>query len=294
MISLKAKLLKVINQEGPFVIGVPAFLWQALFFYIPLFFIIIWSVLNVSDDGSVVGLTLENFTPFFSRSYIFIILKSLLLALANSVLCFIVGFPVAYFLSFKAGNLKNIFLFLLILPFWTNFLLHIYAWFFVLERGGFLNTLLLRLGIISEPLVMLHTMTVVMLVMVYSYLPFMVLPIYSILERFDRGLLEASYDLGANTWQSLIRILLPLTRSGILLGFFLVFVPSFGEFVIPGLLGGDKFMFVGTVISHYILGNVTLSLGAAFTLISCLVLLGFAALAYLVVNFILKRRDRNL
>ena len=146
------------------------------------------------------------------------------------------------------------------------------------------------MSIIKEPLAIIHSMIVVMIVMVYSYLPFMVLPIYSILERFDRRLLEASYDLGAGGWQTWRRILLPLSMSGIELGFFLVFVPSFGEFVIPSLLGGDKYMFVGSVISHYILGNVTLSLGAAFTVLSSLVLVSFTGMAYFLAKFVFKKR----
>ncbi len=287
---VKASWSHVAQEENSFLIGVVPFLWQLLFFYLPLLFIIVLSVIKLSDNGLLEGITFENFTPFFSLSYLYIILKSLALAITNSALCFLIGFPVAYFLSFKAGQFKNIFLFLLILPFWTNFLLHIYAWFFVLERNGFLNSLLLTLSIIKEPLAIIHSMKVVILVMVYSYLPFMVLPIYSTLERFDRRLLEASYDLGASSFQTWYRILLPLSMSGIKLGFFLVFVPSFGEFVIPALLGGDKYMFVGSVISHYILGNVTLSLGAAFTVISSLALVIFTLLAYYLATFFFKRK----
>lgn len=270
----------IIREEQPFFIASLALVWQILFFYVPLFFIIILSIVRISSNGEFIGLTSENFVHFLSMPYILIIFKSILLALANGLLCFLVGYPVAHFISFKAGKFKNFFLFLLILPFWTNFLLHIYAWFFVLERGGFLNNLLINLGIISKPLQLLNSFWAVMAVMLYCYLPFMVLPIYSILERLNRNLLEASADLGASVWQTWRQVILPLSLSGIKSGFFLVFVPSFGEFAIPGLIGGEKYMFVGTVISQYILGYRTMSLGAAFTILSCTILIIFTILAY--------------
>lgn len=210
------------------------------------------------------------------------------MAITNSFLCFLVGYPVAHFVSFSAGKFKNFCLFLLILPFWTNFLLHLYAWFFVLERSGFLNNILLSLGLITHPLHLLNSIWTVVAIMLYCYLPFMVLPIYSALERFDRNLLEASADLGATPWQTWRRIVFPLSFTGIQSGFFLVFIPSFGEFVIPGLLGGEKYLFVGTVISQYILGNRTLSLGAAFTVLSCASVLLFIGLIYIITRKIFR------
>lgn len=276
--------------EKPFFIMVPVILWQMLFFYLPLIVIAVVSILKFSSLGVYQGVTTENYTHFLSPTYVFIILKSLALALTNGMLCFLIGYPLAYFVSFKAGKLKNFFLFLLILPFWTNFLLHIYAWFFVLDKGGLLNTVLLRLGLIYEPLQFLNSLMAIMLLMVYSYLPFMVLPIYSILERFDRKLLEASADLGATSWHTWTRITLPLSISGVISGFALVFVPSFGEFAIPGLMGGEKYVFVGSVISQYVLANRTISLGAAFTVISSCALILFVGILYLIVRRIIREK----
>ena len=205
-------------------------------------------------------LSLDLYKPFFNGIYFFIMVKSLILACVNGIICFLVGYPLAYFLAFKAGRLKTFFLFLLILPFWTNFLLHVYAWFFVLDHEGIINYLLTTFGIIREPLYLLNSILGIIVLMVYCYLPFMVLPIYTALERFDKTLLEASRDLGASRFETWYHIVLPLSLNGVFSGFLLVFVPSFGEFAIPGLMGGEKYLFVGPVIAQYALGHKTMAL----------------------------------
>ena len=270
---------KAVIQELPFFIGVPALIWQVLFFYVPLVFMVLLSMSGFSG---------KNFIPFFQPVYGTIIARSLLLAVCNAIACACIAYPVAYFIAFKGKRFKNILLFLLIVPFWTNFLLHIFAWFFVLEQSGFLNNFLLYIGAISQPLHLLNSLFAVALMMVYNYLPFMALPIYSSLERLDHRLIEASFDLGATWWQTVRRVLLPVSMSGLQAGFFLVFVPSFGEFVIPELMGGDKTMFVGTVVSQYILGPQTMALGAAFTVLSCGALLSSALLLYWLMQKIIQ------
>jgi spermidine/putrescine transport system permease protein len=232
--------------------------------------------------------TLEKI-PFFHPTYLRVIGMSILLALGTAILCLLIAYPMAYFLAFRGKKFKDLLLFLLIVPFWTNFLLHVYAWFFVLEREGFLNTVLRNMGIIQEPLHMLNSFFAIMIMMVYYYLPFMVLPIYSTLERFDFRLMEASFDLGATWFKTFRRIILPLSLRGIRAGFFLVFIPSFGEFAIPELMGGDKQMFVGSVVSHYILGEETESLGAAFTVVATLFLLASAAILYYLMSRLIAR-----
>lgn len=277
-----------IEKEKAFFAVSLAFVWQAIFFYLPLIFIILLSIMKGCNvEGT--GFTFNNFLYFFNWSYFVVILKSFGLALINSVLCFVVGFPIAYFLAFRAGRFRNLFLFLLMLPFWTNFLLHVYAWFYVLEKSGFLSNILMFLGFIKEPVGFLNSYWTILLVMMYCYLPFMVLPIYSVLERLNRNILEASSDLGASVWQTWFRITLPLSLNGIKSGFFLVFVPSFGEFAIPGLVGGDKYVFVGTIIAQFILSNCAMNLGAAFTLIASAALILFIVLVY----FIGHRYIRN-
>lgn len=265
-------LKNLLSAERPFFFAVPLFLWQILFFYIPLLFTGIISILVYNDTMGYYQLTLARYMPFLSSTYVYILLKSFILATVNGILCFIVGYPLAYFLAFRTGRFKLFFLFLLILPFWTNFLLHVYAWFFVLDRGGVINMVLMSLGIIKEPLLILNSIFAIILLMLYCYLPFMVLPIYAVLERFDYTLFDASHDLGASHFETWYHVMLPISMTGVITGFFLVFVPSFGEFAIPGLMGGEKYLFAGSVIAQYALGHGTMEYATAFTVMSFIVL----------------------
>lgn len=259
-------------SDRPFSIGIPALIWQLLFFYIPLLIIVVTSFLKTTPTG-IAGITFEKIAHFLNPLYLRVIGNSILLAIVNVVLCFIIAYPLAYFIAFRGRRFKNFLLFLLLIPFWTNFLLHVYAWFYVLERHGFLNNLLMHIGVIKQPVILLNSPFAIIIMMVYYYLPFMVLPIYTSLERFNTSLIEASFDLGATWFKTFRRIILPLTLRGVRAGFFLVYIPSFGEFAIPSLMGGDKLMFVGNVVSEYILAEGTGSLGAAFMVISCAILL---------------------
>ena len=281
------------STEVPFSIGAPAMIWQVLFFYLPLAILAVASFLKFTETGVFEGFTFEKIAFFMRPLYFKVIFASFILAISNTLLCLLIAYPLAYFIAFTGKRFKNILLFLLIVPFWTNFLLHVYAWFFVLEKGGVLNTVLLSLGVISEPLILLNSPFAIMIMMVYYYLPFMAMPLYSSLERMDLRLVEASLDLGATWGQTLRRIILPLTKKGLKAGFFLVFVPSFGEFAIPELMGGDRLMFVGTVVSHYILGDQTGSLGAAFTVIACVFLLCFSLLLYWIINRLIPGRQHG-
>lgn len=282
--AMKEYIRKIIRKEIPFFAGVPAFVWHMIYFYIPLLFIVLLSFF-AAQDGTLNQFTVSHYLPFIAKPYFFIFIRSLVFALITAIVCLCVGYPLAYFLVFKAKKWKDFFLFLLIVPFFTNFLLHVYAWFFVLERNGFLNTFLRTCGIIDEPFHFLNTPGATLLVMFYCYLPFMVLPLYSVLEKFEHKLVEASLDLGASAWQTFMRITVPLTAPGIISGFFLVFVPAFGEFVIPGLLGGEKLLFVGTVISSSVLGAHTMADGAAYTVGVC----GMLVIVSLCVVYILKK-----
>lgn len=282
-------LRTLFDREKYFFFAVPAFLWQSLFFYIPLALMVMMSLLCYSPLLKMQVFSFDLYKPFMTGTYLIILFKSLILACVNGILCFLVGYPLAFFIAFRAGRLKNVALFLLIVPFWTNFLLHIYAWFFLLDRGGIFNSILQSLGIIHEPLYLLNSMFAIILLMVYCYLPFMVLPIYSVLERFDRRLLEASRDLGASRFETWYHIVLPLSMSGVISGFLLVFVPSFGEFAIPGLMGGDKYLFAGSVIAQYALGHKTMVLSTSFTVVSFIFLLMCLGLG-MVVNKVLVKR----
>jgi spermidine/putrescine transport system permease protein len=281
------------TTELPFAIGAPAMVWQVCFFYLPLAILAISSFIHFSPSGLFERLTFEKVLFFFQPVYWKVIFSSFLLAISNALLCLCIGYPLAYFLAFTKKSYRALFLFLLIVPFWTNFLLHTYAWFFVLERGGIVNTLLTYLHLINEPIGFLNTPFAIMVMMVYYYLPFMVMPLYSTLERIDTRLVEASLDLGATWGQTIKRVIIPLSKKGLKAGFFLVYIPSFGEFAIPELMGGDKWMFVGTVVSHYILGDQTGSLGAAFTLLSCLFLLVSALCLYFLIDRFIPGRSSD-
>jgi len=271
---MKQNGIKVaIKNEFPFFMIMPALLWQLLFFFVP--FLIIVGLSFVRSYGPIIGqkLTFEYYKALLDAAHFRIVLRSLLFAILNSMLCLVCAYPVAYFLARKVMRAKNFLLFFLILPFWTNMLIQIHAWFFILERNGLINTLLLKLGLIDSPLHLANNIVSVFILMVYCYMPFMIMPLYSVLEKLDERLLESSYDLGGNSWQTFFNITLPLSMPGIKTGLFLVFVPSFGEFVIPALMGGAKHMFVGSLISHYFLMAFDVQKGAAFTVASGLILL---------------------
>ncbi|MBM3191256.1 MAG: ABC transporter permease [Chlamydiae bacterium] len=278
------------KKDIPFAIGCPALVWHSLFFYLPLLIMILSSVFDLSESGSFQGFTLKHFLAVQNVAHFRIIFKSIGIAFLTAILCFVIAFPCAYFLAFKGGRYKTLLLFFLIVPFWTNFLLHVCAWFFVLERNGFLNNLLLSLNLIGEPIHFLNSFFAIILMMVYHYLLFMILPIYSSLEKFNLFLFEASSDLGATKLQTFKRILLPLTLPAIRLGFLLVYIPAFGEFVIPELMGGDKAYYAGNVVSQYVLGNYTAPLGAAFTLMgACILMVSIGLLLW-----IFKRISKSL
>lgn len=280
----KRKLFSSFKQDLTFAIGSPALVWQVLFFYAPIFLMLISSFSRINIDGAIEGITLDHFRQILKLDYFKVIFSSILLSLSTSTITLLLGFPLSYFIVFRSGKLKNFFLFLLIIPFWTNFLLHIYAWFFVLEKAGFLNQLLLFFNIIQSPIHFLNTPFAVHLMMAYYFLPFMALPLYSSLEKFDPTLIEASLDLGANKVQTFKRVLLPIMMPAIKTGLFLVFIPSFGEFVIPELMGGDKYYFVGSVVSQFVLGEKTAPIGMAFTVISALTLLVASLTLFLACN----------
>jgi len=271
-----------IKEVRSFFMAIPALLWQILFLYIPLLFIIGISFLRSFDVTAIQTITIKNYQVLLQFSYVKIIARSLLLALFTAIFCFFISYPVAYFLALKVKKMKNLLLFFLALPFWTNFIVQVYAWFFILDRHGFLNKILLKLGVITGPLHILNTPVAIYIVMLFCYIPFMVMPLYTSLSKIDTYLLEASFDLGANPWQTFFNITFPLSTTGIKTGFFLVFIPSFGEFVIPALLGGSKTLYVGSMISYFFLETRNIFLGSAFTCVSMICLVCAALIIHLI------------
>ncbi len=288
MINNLIKIKKLAYSDTGFISGSLAVVWQVLFFYMPILLLITNSFFVVAHAHVKNKLTFENFFQILSISHLKIIYNSCILALSTSIFTLLIAFPFAYFIAFRGGKYKTLILYFLILPFWTNFLLHIYAWFFVLEKSGLLNSVLLFFNIIQSPINFLNTFFSVLVMMIYYYFPFMILPIFSQLNRFDANLFDASNSLGATKTQTFFKVLLPHSMKGIKSGFLIVFITAYGEFIIPELMGGDKYFFIGNTITQYIMNQNTAEIGAAFMVISGLCLIAAIYLISKTFKFIEK------
>ena len=220
------------------------------------------------------NLDIENFTfltedDLYWRAY----LSSLKIATISTVATLLVGFPIAYGMAKAPPEWRPTLMMLVILPFWTSFLIRVYAWIGILGREGYLNQILLWTGITSEPLAILNTNIAVYIGIVYTYLPFMILPIYATLEKLDDALLEAAEDLGCSRFTAFWLITIPLSKTGIIAGCFLVFIPAIGEFVIPSLLGGSKTLMIGKVLWEEFFSNRDWPVASAVAIILLLVLI---------------------
>ena len=252
-----------------FVIGIP-YLWSILFFAIPFVIVLKISFSEtqlamppyapliewLGEQAFAIKLHFANFTfllkdPLYTRAY----LTSLEIAGVSTVFCLLIGYPMAYGIARATPEWRNVLLMMVVLPFWTSFLLRVYAWIGLLRSNGVINNVLMALGIIDQPLVMLQTEFAVYIGIVYSYLPFMVLPLYANLEKMDLTLLEAAADLGCRPTKAFFKITLPLSLSGIIAGAMLVFIPAVGEFVIPSLLGGPDSLMIGKVLWNEFFNN---------------------------------------
>ena len=250
-----------------FVIGVP-YVWLVLFFFLPFLILLYISFVDMGNDinpfkpiwdsqTGLLKLKYENYGSIFRSGeggalfqtlYIEAYLRSLWYALSTALLCLGIGYPFAYFIARSSSSLRPALLMMVMLPFWTSFLLRVYAWKGILADQGVLNQALMFFGLTSEPIQMLYTDVSMLVGMTYVYLPFMVLPLYANLVKMDFRLLEAAYDLGASPFKAFWLVTVPLSRAGIIAGFMLVFIPSVGEFVIPSLLGGPENIMIGRVV----------------------------------------------
>lgn len=251
------------------VIAVPWF-WLLLFFLVPflIVFKISFSSVRIAmppyapllewAGDHVVGINLDfgNYAFLFTDSLYFSSwLYSVKVAAVSACWCLLIGYPMAYAIARASSTWRNVFLLLVILPFWTSFLLRVYAWIGLLKSNGVINNVLLAVGIIDQPLVLMQTDFAVYIGIVYSYLPFMILPLYANLERHDLTLVEAAADLGARPLAIFLRITLPLSLPGIVAGLLLVFIPAVGEFVIPSLLGRTDQLMIGRVLADEFFAN---------------------------------------
>jgi putrescine transport system permease protein len=270
----------------PFVIGVP-YLWLVVLFLVP--FIIVFKIsfsearlamppyapLIEWQGGVPAGIKLyfENYSFLFTdRLYISAYLYSLKVAAVSTLWCLLIGYPMAYAIARSTAMWRNILLMLIILPFWTSFLLRVYAWIGLLKNNGVINNVLLALGIIHEPMTLMQTNFAVYIGIVYSYLPFMILPLYANLEKHDPTLLEAAADLGARPWRAFVRVTLPLSIPGIVAGSLLVFIPAVGEYVIPSLLGRSDQLMIGRVLSDEFFANRDWPIASAVAILMLILL----------------------
>ncbi len=246
----------------------PTIIWLLLFLVIPTLFVVLYSFLQKGTYGGVVySFTLDNFKRFFEPLYIKILWDTLVISVLTTVFSLLMGYPLAYTITRVNRKWQNILLLLVMVPFWINFLVRSYAWVVILRSQGLINTLLMKLGFISEPLQLLYTPEAVMIGMVYALLPFMILPIYVSIEKMDRRMLEAAYDLGASPWKAFWKITIPQTMPGIIAGSILVFVPSLGMFVVPDIMGGAKSALIGNVIENQFRSAQDAPFGSALSII---------------------------
>lgn len=245
----------------------PAVSFLALFFAAPLAVVLIYSLLSRGAYGGIEGpWTLENYTRVFDTLYAVVLLRTLAMAGAATLGCLLLGFPLALFIS-RSGSRKNLYLQLVMLPFWTSFLVRTYAWLFLLRETGLLNTALQTLHLIKEPLPLLYNPVAVFIGLVYGYLPFVVLPLYASLERLDNSLIEASADLGSTPWHTLTGVIVPLCAPGFRAASILVFIPSLGAYLTPDLLGGGKTIMAGNVIQNQFTTARDWPFGSALSLV---------------------------
>lgn len=229
----------------------PAMTWLVTFFMLPLVVILVISFLTKGTYGGIEPvITIKNYVKLFDNSTFIIFSRSLWLAFLATLVCLLVGYPMAYVIARAPRRWRNILVLLVIIPFWTNFLVRTFAIMQILRDEGITNTLLLNLKLIPEAIPMLYTPFAVFVGEVYGFLPFMVLPLYANIEKFDYSLMEAAHDSGANDFWAFVRVMVPLTMPGIVAGCILVFIPAIGAFVTPAVLGGAKVLLIGNLIDR--------------------------------------------
>jgi spermidine/putrescine transport system permease protein len=249
-------------------------LYLTIFMLIPLLLVVILSCLTRGTYGNVVyKLNLNNYTRLIDGLYLRILWYSLWTALVTTVASIVIGYPLAYYIARIPAKQRSLYLFLILIPFWTNFIIRIYAWIMILRTEGFLNSLLLHIGLIKIPLDILYTPLAVQIGMIYEFLPFMVLPLFTSLEKIEIAQLEAAADLGARPLRAFLRITLPLSVPGMIAGSILVFIPAMGMFVVPDLMGGAKTILVGNLIRNQFLTSRDWPFGSAASMLLLLLTL---------------------
>ncbi len=263
----------------------PLLLWLVLFVVVPTIMLVALSFGEQKGLGTIhFTFTLDNYANAFKWTWLKVLFTSVWYAFLTTVICMVVGYPAAYFIGRSPERFRSILLALVMVPFWTSFLIRTYAWITILSKEGLINSILMASGIIAEPIPMLYTPFASVLGLVYNYLPFMILPIYTSVERLDNAMVEAAYDLGAGPIRAFSQVIIPLTRPGIVAGALLVFVPSIAMFAITNLMGGGFPPTIGDVIYKQFTSGRNQPLGAA---------LGTLLLLIFVISLWLTRRQRE-
>ena len=247
----------------------PYIVWSTLFIVIPLIIIVFFSFTQETASGY--SFTLENFKRVLNSQYISVFKRSLILAFESTVLCLLLGYPVAYFISKMKSNKRNILIMLFIVPMWMNFLLRTYAWLPILGKNGVINNFLSAIGL--NTINILYTDAAVLLGMVYNFLPFMILPIYTVLIKMDNSLIDADADLGANKRQIFTKVIFPLSMPGVITGITMVFMPAVSTFVISRLLGGGQYMLLGNLIETQFTTMGDWNFGSALAIFMMIIIL---------------------
>ncbi len=253
------------------VLAWPYVFWIILFTILPLLIIVLFSFTEKTEMGSIkMVFTLENYHKFFQPLYLNVLKRSVILAVVSTVMCLIVGYPMAYIMSRAPRKKRNLMATLFVLPLWTNFLLRTYAWMGLLREQGLINEFLKAIGLIERPLQLLYNNGAVVMGMVYNFLPFMVLPIYSVLVKLDDSLLEAAQDLGANDVKVFRKVIFPLSLPGVATGIYMVFMPAVSTFVLSDLLGGSHTILLGNLIENQFRNARNWQFGSAISVIMLL------------------------
>lgn len=246
----------------------PTVIWLTLFLILPLIYVIVVSFMNKNNYGGVLyQFTLEAYQNLFRLKYLRVFWVSFLLAFETALICILVGYPFAYIIAKSPQKVKPFLVLFLMLPFWINSMIRIYGWNTMLRNEGVINTILMNLGLIDSPLGMLYTNGAVLLGMVYDLLPFAVLPMYTSIEKLDPSLVEAAGDLGASKARCFVRVILPLTKSGIFAASLQTFIPALGLFYISDMMGGAKRMYIGNLIRNQFMSARNWPLGSALSII---------------------------
>lgn len=244
--------------------------WGLIFIVLPLF-LILAHALNANTDLSDFVFTLDNFSRFFEPLYVKILITSLILSGLSTILCLIVGYPVAYIISKMSEKVRNNMILIFIIPMWMNFLLRTYAWLTLLGNKGLINKFIGLFGL--GPWDLMYNSKAIMIGMVYNFLPFMVLPIYTVLLKMDTKLIEAAKDLGANDFEVFTKVIFPLSLPGIYTGITMVFIPAISTFVVPNLLGGNNFYLIGNLIEKQFTFTGDWGFGSAISMVLILIML---------------------